>query len=176
MIAEALLQLENSGLVNGGTGGTVLIVLHDKRIHKASEGIGVAGLAFDATQRIGPSGCRVPVTVGDGLSVGKRNGAKWRWEKIGVNGHGEADRMRVNVTRGDRDSWSDFPLNSELGLLRIRIPKVRLVDENHLKLGKWTAIGHVETKLSQPSRARARGNTSVASRCRLRAADGPLGE
>src|SRR5260370_4476761 len=70
VIAEALLDFQNSGLVNGRTSRSVLIVLNDKRIHKASEGIGVAGLAFRATERIGPGGCRVPIPVGDHLPAG----------------------------------------------------------------------------------------------------------
>src|SRR5713226_9706576 len=75
MIAEALLDFQNSGLVNGGTSGSVLIVLNDKRIHKASEGIGVAGQSFRATERIGPGGCRVPVTVGSALTIGQLHSA-----------------------------------------------------------------------------------------------------
>ena len=84
--------------------------------------------------------------------------------------------MRVDVTRSDGESGSDLALNSELGLLRIGIPKVGLVDENHLKRGKRTAISHVETKLSQSTRARAGPNTSVASGWRRSAADRSLGE
>src|SRR5260370_42526068 len=75
VIAEALLDFQNSGLINGGTSGSVLIVLDDKRIHKASEGIGVAGQSFRATERVGPGGCRVPVTVGDALTIGQLHSA-----------------------------------------------------------------------------------------------------
>src|SRR5260370_2666387 len=72
VIAEALLDFYDSSLVKGGTRGSVLIVLDDKRIYEASEGsecIGRAGKAFRATERI-CTGTKVPVTVGDGLPVG----------------------------------------------------------------------------------------------------------
>ncbi len=84
--------------------------------------------------------------------------------------------MGVDVTRGERESGSKLALNSKLGLLRIGIPKVRLVDENHLKWGQWAAIGHIEPKLRQPTWARPWPDTRIVSRCRRRAGDRSLGK
>src|SRR5258708_38979639 len=122
MIAEALLQLENSGLVNGGACGSVLIVLHDKRVHKASEGIGArrdSPWELRAAQRVwvARTCARIPVPVGDSLPVCQRKGAKWRWQQIGVNGGGGGGRMRVDVAGRDRKSRRNLALNSKLGLL-----------------------------------------------------------
>src|SRR5260370_16541864 len=109
MIAEALLQLENSGLVNGGACGSVLIVLHDKRVHKTSKGIGArrdSPWELRAAQRVwvARTCARIPVPVGDSLPVCQRKGAKWRWQQIGVNGGGEAHSIRVNLHRKDKKS------------------------------------------------------------------------
>src|SRR4029077_1317431 len=99
MIAEALFDFEYSCLVNGSARGSVLIVLHDKRIHKASEGtdgIGCAGGAgepFHATERIGPAGRRVPVPVGKSLAICQCHRTFGSRAQIGVNSGGEADGM-----------------------------------------------------------------------------------
>ncbi len=75
VIAEALLDFQNSGLVNGRTSGSVLIVLDDQRIHKASEGIGRARKTFRATERISPR-TKVPVSVRNALAVGQLRGTR----------------------------------------------------------------------------------------------------
>src|ERR1700730_18560294 len=84
--------------------------------------------------------------------------------------------MRVDVACGDRESGSNLALNSKAGLLRIRIPKVRLVDENHLKRRKWAAIGNIEAELGHPARAGAGGNASIVSSGGCCAGDRPLRE
>src|SRR5208282_5399285 len=81
MIAEALLDFENSGLIKGRTNGSIFIVLNDERIHKASEGSagigcgGVARQAFRTAERIGSSSGGVPVSVGIVFAIGQRYGA-----------------------------------------------------------------------------------------------------
>src|SRR6202047_1830884 len=180
MIAEALLDFQNSALVQGGTNGSVFVVLHDKRIHKAVERIGAwrdSPGELRAAQGIWVArgaGARIPVPVGDSFPVSQRNGAKWRSQQIGVNGGGESDGMRVDVTGGDRESRNNLALNSKLGLLRIWRSKIRLVDENHLKRTKGTAIGDTQPQPRLPKQGR--GNASAAPRRRCRASDRPLSE
>src|SRR5208282_953240 len=97
MIAEAFFDFQNSALVKGGTNGSVFVVLHDKRIHKTLERIGAwrnSPGELRAAQRIWiarGARARIPVPVGDSFPVCQRNGAKWRWQQIGVNGGREAD-------------------------------------------------------------------------------------
>src|SRR5258708_1958124 len=122
VITEAPFDFEYSCLVHAGTGGSVLIVLHDKRVHKASEGIGArrdSQWELRAAQRVwvARTCARIPVPVGGSLPVCQRKGAKWRWQQIGVNGGGEADSMRVDVAGRDRKSRRNLALNSKLGLL-----------------------------------------------------------
>src|SRR4029077_18492158 len=109
----------------------------------------------------------IPVPVGGSLPVCQRNGAKWCWPQIGVNGGGKADGMRVDVAGRDGEPRCNLALNSKLGLLRVRRSKIRLVDENHLQWAKRATIRDVEPKRRQ----RGRRNASGVSRCRCRAPD-----
>src|SRR5260370_28694888 len=100
VITEAPFDFEYSCLVHGGACGRVLIVLHDKRVHKASEGIGAprdSPWELRAAQRVwvALTCARIPVPVGDSLPVCQRKGAKWRWQQLGVNGGGGARNERV---------------------------------------------------------------------------------
>src|SRR5258708_20045023 len=147
VITEAPFDFEYSCLVHGGACGSVLIVLHDKRVHKASEGIGArrdSPWELRAAQRVwvARTCARIPVPVGDSLPVCQRKGAKWRWQQIGVNGGGEADSMRVDVAGRDRKSRRNLALNSKPGLLCEKRSKIRRGAENHPKRVKSALICH----------------------------------
>src|SRR2546429_7607519 len=97
-----------------------------------------------------------PTPVLERTSVGRQTvcarHSTYNWsrrEQVPVNGPRQVGGMDINIVRRDRQALPDFALNSQRSLLRLRIPVVRLAEEEYRseRRGAGIADGHKRSQI-----------------------------
>ena len=148
VVAEALLQLEDPGVVHRIRRRAVHVALQQQRVPEAGDdGRSRAG-RHPRRQRVGRRG--VPVMQGDGPTVGQRPGGKGSGgQQVGIDRPGIAQPVHVDVGEAHRPAGRDLPLDAQGGLLRVGGAVVRLSGEEHGQRRHRVGVGDGDPERQQ---------------------------
>src|SRR5580658_3616694 len=152
IVVEAFVDFDNAAFVEARRGGSVLVILNDQRIYKASERVWRARQTFSAAERIG---CRggVPVSIGNGLAVRQSDGAhRGGGQQVGVDRDRDVDGVGINEADGNREARSDFAFDSQRSLLRVKRPVVGRIAEQYSQGRELTLVLHENAEVRDVSR------------------------